>query len=79
MIKRSYMLLGLIIVLGAFVLILSAFVVDEAEQAIITQFGKPVGEPIMTPGVHLKVPFIQTVHFFDKRFLCSWNKFYRYV
>ena len=72
MIKRSYILLGLIIVLGAFALILSAFVVDEAEQAIITQFGKPVGEPIMTPGVHLKVPFIQTVHFFDKRFL-EWD------
>ena len=72
MIKRSYILLGLIIVLGAFVLILSAFVVDEAEQAIITQFGRPVGEPIMTPGVHLKVPFIQAVHFFDKRFL-EWD------
>jgi modulator of FtsH protease HflC len=72
MIKRSYLLLGLIIVLGAMALILSAFVVDEAEQAIITQFGKPVGEPIVTPGVHLKVPFIQTVHFFDKRFL-EWD------
>ena len=72
MIKRSYILLGLIIVLGALALILSAFIVDEAEQAIITQFGKPVGEPIVTPGVHLKVPFIQTVHFFDKRFL-EWD------
>jgi membrane protease subunit HflC len=72
MIKRSYLLLGLIIVLGVFALILSTFVVDEAEQAVITQFGKPVGEPIVTPGVHLKVPFIQTVHFFDKRFL-EWD------
>ena len=72
MIKRSYLLLGLIIVLGAITLGLSAFVVDETEQAIITQFGRPVGEPIMTPGVHLKVPFIQTVHFFDKRFL-EWD------
>jgi membrane protease subunit HflC len=66
------MLLGLIVVLGAFALLLSTFIVDEAEQAIITQFGKPVGEPILTPGVHLKVPFIQTVHFFDKRFL-EWD------
>ena len=72
MIKRSYLLLGLIIVLGVITLSLSAFVVDETEQAIITQFGRPVGEPIMTPGVHLKVPFIQTVHFFDKRFL-EWD------
>jgi membrane protease subunit HflC len=72
MIKRSTIILGLIIVLGFFVLFLSAFVVDEREQAIITQFGKPVGEPIVTPGVHFKVPFIQTVHFFDKRFL-EWD------
>ena len=72
MIKRSYLLIGLIIILAAFALILSSFVVDEAEQAIVTQFGKPVGEPIVTPGVHLKVPFIQTVHFFDKRFL-EWD------
>jgi membrane protease subunit HflC len=72
MIKRSYLLLGLIIGLGAFALMLSTFIVDEAEQAIVTQFGKPVGDLISTPGVHLKVPFIQTVHFFDKRFL-EWD------
>jgi modulator of FtsH protease HflC len=72
MIKRSYLLLVLIIVLGAITLMLSSFIVDEAEQAIVTQFGKPVGELIATPGVHLKVPFIQTVHFFDKRFL-EWD------
>jgi membrane protease subunit HflC len=72
MIKRSTIFLGLIVVLGFFVLFLSAFVVDEAEQAIITQFGKPVGDPIVTPGVHFKVPFVQTVHFFDKRFL-EWD------
>jgi membrane protease subunit HflC len=72
MIKRTTIFLGLIIVLGVFALFLSAFVVDETEQAIITQFGKPVGEPIVTPGVHFKVPFIQTVHFFDKRFL-EWD------
>jgi len=72
MIKRSTIFLGLIVVLGFFVLFLSGFVVDEAEQAIITQFGKPVGDPIVTPGVHFKVPFVQTVHFFDKRFL-EWD------
>jgi membrane protease subunit HflC len=72
MIKRSTIFLGLIIVLGVFVLFLSGFIVDETEQAIITQFGKPVGEPIVTPGVHFKVPFVQTVHFFDKRFL-EWD------
>jgi len=61
-----------LVALGLLVLLLSVFIVSETEQAIITQFGKPVGNPIVTPGVHYKVPFIQTVHFFDKRFL-EWD------
>lgn len=48
------------------------FEVKETEQVIITQFGKPVGKPITTPGVKFKIPFIQTAHFFDKRFL-EWD------
>ena len=57
----------------AFVLLSSAvFVVDEAEQVIITQFGKPVGEPISTPGLKLKLPLIQKVRSFEKRFL-EWD------
>jgi len=47
----------------------SAYSVGEAEQAIITQFGDPIGDPIVTPGLHFKVPFIQQVNYFDKRFL----------
>jgi membrane protease subunit HflC len=43
--------------------------VDETEQVIITQFGEPVGPPIATPGLHVKVPFMQTVRRFDKRVL----------
>ena len=50
----------------------SAFVVNEAEQVIITQFGKPVGEPITTPGLKFKTPFIQKANFFEKRFL-EWD------
>jgi modulator of FtsH protease HflC len=65
-ISRLIMALG---ALGVLVLLLSVFIVSETEQAIITQFGKPVGDPIVTPGVHYKVPFIQKVQFFDKRFL----------
>jgi modulator of FtsH protease HflC len=61
-----------LVALGLLVLLLSVFIVSETEQAIITQFGKPVGNPVVTPGVHYKVPFIQTVHFFDKRFL-EWD------
>ncbi len=50
----------------------SAYIVNEKEQAIITQFGKPVGDPILEPGIHFKLPFVQRVHFFDKRFL-EWD------
>ncbi|MCO5237097.1 MAG: protease modulator HflC [Chitinophagaceae bacterium] len=50
----------------------SVFILNETEQAIVTQFGKPVGEPRVKPGVNLKVPFIQKVQFFDKRYL-AWD------
>lgn len=50
----------------------SAFRVGEAEQVIITQFGDPIGDPIATPGLHFKVPFIQQANYFDKRFL-EWD------
>ena len=41
--------------------------VDETEQVVVTQFGEPVRAPITTPGLKVKVPFIQTVRRFDKR------------
>ncbi|MCP4202479.1 MAG: protease modulator HflC [bacterium] len=50
----------------------AAFLVYETEQVIKTQFGKPVGDPIDSPGLHFKLPFIQKVHKFDKRFL-EWD------
>jgi membrane protease subunit HflC len=66
------MIIGVIVFLGLIVLFSATFVVDETEQAIITQFGKPVGDPIVEPGFHLKIPIIQKVHFFEKRFL-AWD------
>lgn len=50
----------------------SLYSVDESEQAIVVQFGKPVGEPITEPGLHFKIPFVQEVRRFDKRLL-SWD------
>jgi membrane protease subunit HflC len=47
-------------------------VVQEPEQVIITQFGKPVGNPVSKPGLSFKIPFIQKVHRFEKRFL-EWD------
>ena len=70
--KPRAMIIGVIVILGLIVLISGAFIVDEREQAIITQFGKPVGKPIQEPGIYFKIPFIQKVHFFDKRFL-AWD------
>ena len=48
------------------------FAVYQTEQVIITQFGKPVGDPITDPGLHLKLPIIQEVNRIDKRFL-EWD------
>ena len=50
----------------------SFYTVHQTEQVIVTQFGKPVGEPITDPGLHVKLPFIQEVHRIDKRFL-GWD------
>ncbi len=50
----------------------AAYQVSESEQAIITQFGNPVGDPVTEPGLHFKVPFIQRVNLFEKRFL-EWD------
>ena len=48
------------------------YIVDETQQVIITQFGEPVGDAISDPGLHFKVPYLQTAHFFDKRYL-EWD------
>lgn len=50
----------------------SMFILNETEQAIVTQFGRPIGAPRVKPGVNFKVPFIQKVQFFDKRYL-AWD------
>jgi membrane protease subunit HflC len=50
----------------------SFYAVDQTEQVIITQFGKPVGDPITEPGLHFKLPLVQTISRIDKRFL-EWD------
>jgi membrane protease subunit HflC len=65
--------IGLVfLALVAFVLMSSIYTVNEVQQMIITQFGKPVGEPIVTAGLKVKVPFIQEVNPIDKRVL-EWD------
>src|SRR3954452_22317122 len=63
-------------IFGAFLLlrlVLGCFyIVHQTEQVIITQFGKPIGDPTTEPGLHFKLPFIQDVNRIDKRFL-EWD------
>jgi len=53
-------------------LVNAIYILPEWEQAVVTQFGRPVGSPIVKSGPHLKVPFIQRVRRFDKRIL-NWD------
>lgn len=68
------MRLGIILIL-VFVLIVALvaggaiYTVHETETVILTQFGRPVGEPITEPGLHFKTPFVQDVHRLEKRVL----------
>lgn len=62
---------ALAVAVGA-VLFSAAYTIDEAEQAIVVQFGRPVGDPVTEPGLHFKLPFVQEVRRFDKRLL-SWD------
>ncbi|RPJ60145.1 MAG: protease modulator HflC [Acidobacteria bacterium] len=68
---KTFFRLGVIFVV---LLLLSGttYVVNEAEQVIVTQLGEPVGKPVMTPGLHFKLPLVQKANYFDKRFL-EWD------
>ncbi|MFP3983392.1 MAG: protease modulator HflC [Desulfurivibrionaceae bacterium] len=45
------------------------YVLQENKQAMVTQFGRPVGEPVTEAGLHFKKPFVQDVRYFEKRVL----------
>lgn len=61
-----------IVAVGAFLATSAVYTVSEVEQVIITQFGKPVGEPVTTAGLKIKLPFIQDVNPIEKRVL-EWD------
>ncbi|MFL2436456.1 MAG: protease modulator HflC [Verrucomicrobiales bacterium] len=66
-----------IIIISLFVIIVAfitgaAYTVKEYHQVVITEFGKPIGEPITEAGLHFKTPFIQKANRFDKRAL-EWD------
>lgn len=67
----SKLIVGLgVLVAGAFVILSSAvYTVNEVNQALVLEFGRPVGEPVTNPGLHFKMPFVQSVVKLDKRSL----------
>lgn len=70
--NKKTLIFGIIGFAILIVLFSSAYTVNETQQVIVTQFGKPVGEAITEPGIHFKLPLIQEANFFDKRFL-EWD------
>jgi len=69
--KKSIVAL-VVVGIGAYLVMSSIYTVSEVEQVIITQFGKPVGDPVTSAGLKVKVPFIQEVNPIDKRVL-EWD------
>lgn len=70
--KTKSILITTLSIIILIVLNSSAFVVQEKDQVVITQFGKPVGEAIIEPGIYFKMPFIQVANYFEKRYM-EWN------
>ncbi len=63
----------IVILVAAVVLIYNAaYIVNETEQVVITQFGRIIGEPKKDPGLKFKIPFIQTANYFAKNLL-DWD------
>lgn len=67
--NRTTLILSAIV---AFILFNSFYTVGEAQQVILTQFGRPVGDPVTTAGLKMKMPFVQMVNRIDKRIL-EWD------
>ncbi len=70
--QTSYIIIAAVVFVVAIVLLSSFYIVSEMNQVIITQFGEPIGEAVTSPGLHMKVPFIQKTNFFEKRWL-EWD------
>jgi membrane protease subunit HflC len=64
--------IGVVAIALIVVIFSAAYVVDETEQVVVTQFGKVVGEPISEPGLKFKIPVIQMANYFPKN-LQEWD------
>lgn len=70
--KSKFIIPGIILIVLLFTISSSIYIVNEKEQVVITQFGRPIGDAVTTPGINFKIPFIQDVNVFDKRYL-EWD------
>jgi membrane protease subunit HflC len=71
--KQTSYIIIIALVLAVIIVFSSAlYIVSETNQVIITQFGQPIGGAITSPGIHIKVPFIQKANYFEKRWL-EWD------
>ena len=68
--KAKLLIIPLAIILIAF--FSGAYVIDETEQVVITQFGKAIGKPNINPGLYFKIPIVQQANFFPKNLL-EWD------
>jgi len=62
----QFFFIGLIL-LSITVIYDGCFILEEGKQAMVTQFGAPVGEPKTEAGFKLKLPFVQDVSYFEKK------------
>ncbi len=69
---KSKGLFTILVIVVAFALFSSAYIVDETEQVVVTQFGKVVGSPKTEPGLYFRLPIIQHTNYFPKNLL-SWD------
>jgi len=65
-------LTGIIFIAALLAVSGALYTIDETQQVVITQFGKPIGDPITEAGFHFKMPFIQKANFFEERIL-EWD------
>jgi membrane protease subunit HflC len=72
MIRPTYLVIAVVILGGILIIGGGTYVVDEREQVIVTQFGRPVGGPVTQAGFKFKIPFIQKVNRFPK-LLLEWD------
>ncbi|MBW2489874.1 MAG: protease modulator HflC [Deltaproteobacteria bacterium] len=69
---KSKLVILVVVAIAILFVFTAAYVVDETEQVVVTQFGKVVGNPKKEPGLYFKIPFIQNTNYFPKNLL-QWD------